>query len=234
MTDRLDDDLGGHLDFEVVPPPLSPAMDAELAALKPVATRRPRRQLAIFLVIAGVVFAAVLAALGVRADVHQLPVAWMPMVASLWILGLVAAAWSSIVPRAGSMMPRWRFASLIALATSGTYVVLGLALHPSGPSSLHYGWERFVRGHGCLELGLATALVPVIAGRWFLRGAAPVRARWIAAAVGAAGGCAGGLLLHFYCKIADGPHIGLIHGGVVGVAAIISALVVPRTTSPRS
>lgn len=234
MTGPLGDDLDARFDFEVVPPPLGAALDAELATLKPVATRRPRRQVAIFLGVAVVVFAAAISVLGTRADLHQLPAGWMPVVAILWIAGMAAAVWVSLVPRSGSVMPRWRLAALLTLATSGTYVVLGLVLHPSGPSSLHYGWERFVRGHGCLELGLATALVPVIVGRWFLRGVAPVRTRWVAAAVGAAGGCVGGLLLHFYCKIADGPHIGLIHGGVVGAAAIIAALVVPRTTWSRS
>ena len=84
--------------------------------------------------------------------------------------------------------------------------MLGLALHPSGPSSQAYGADRFVHGHTCLELGLATALVPVVIGAIFLRGALPVGSRWIAAALGAGGGCLGGLVLHLHCHIADGLH----------------------------
>ena len=89
---------------------------------------------------------------------------------------------------------------------------------------------RLLHGHGCLWLGLATALVPVVLGAIFLRGAVPVFSRWIAATLGAAGGCLGGLLLHMHCRIADGPHIGIIHGGVVVVAAALAALLVPRAT----
>jgi hypothetical protein len=125
-------------------------------------------------------------------------------------------------------MPRWRTASAVVAVVACAFVVLGLVVHPSGPSSAHFGWEKFLRGHGCLELGLATASIPVVIGAWFVRGTAPVGTRWIGAAIGAAGGCAGGLLLHFYCRIADGPHIGLIHGGVVACAAGIAAVVVPR------
>src|SRR6185436_3574312 len=114
-----------------------------------------------------------------------------------------------------------------AVVTSIAFVVLGLIVHPMGPSSANYGWDRFVNGHWCLELGLATALVPVILGAVFLRGALPVRSRWIAAALGAGGGCLGGLVLHMHCHIADGLHIGLIHGGVVLVAAALSAALAP-------
>jgi hypothetical protein len=95
--------------------------------------------------------------------------------------------------------------------------------------SLDYS-EHFARGHWCLELGLATALVPVVAGAIFLRGALPVGSRWTAAALGAGGGCLGGLVLHLHCRIADMLHVGIIHGGVVVVAAALAAALVPRAT----
>ena len=128
------------------------------------------------------------------------------------------------------MTPRWRAAIASTAVTSVAFVALGLACIPSGPRSLDYGMPHLLRGHGCLWLGLATALVPVVLGAIFLRGAVPVCSRWIAATLGAAGGCLGGLLLHMHCRIADGPHIGLIHGGVVVVAAALAALLVPRAT----
>lgn len=234
MTDRENDELAALLAIELVPPPLPAAIESELAHLSPVATRRPRRQVALVLAFAGLFVSALLLVLGVRADINELPAGWMPVVAIAWGTGLVLAAWFALVPRPGAMMPRWRIAALIAIATSCAYVILGLLLHPSGPSSLIYGRERFVSGHGCLELGLATAITPVVLGAWLLRGTAPVRTRWIAATLGATGGCVGGLLLHFYCRIADGLHIGLIHGGVVGSAALLAALVVPRAITTRS
>ncbi len=234
MTGRENDELAALRAIELMPPPLTAAIESELAHLSPAAMRRPRRQLALVLAVGGLVVSALLLVLGVRADVDELPTGWIPVVAVGWVIGLVLAAWFALVPRAGTVMPRWRIAALIAIATSCMYVVLGLVLHPSGPSSLIFGRERFVAGHGCLELGLATAITPVVLGAWFLRGTTPVRTRWIAATLGAAGGCVGGLLLHFYCRIADGLHIGLIHGGVVGCAALIAALVVPRAITTRS
>jgi hypothetical protein len=61
-----------------------------------------------------------------------------------------------------------------------------------------------------------------------LRGVLPVGARWTAAGLGAAGGSLGGLVLHLHCPIADRWHLGLVHGGVVVLAAVLAAVVVPR------
>ncbi len=234
MSAPSDDEVARLLAFDAVAPPLSPALEAELTDLAPVSPRRPHRQLALVLAVTGLVVIGLLVILGTRADLQQLPTGWIPGVAVCWTAGIIATGWFALVPRRGSMMPRWRLALLVVVVTSSAFVLLGLLVHPAGPSSMHYGWERFGRGHPCLELGLATALVPVLAGAWFIRGIAPVRSRWIAATVGAIGGCAGGLLLHFYCRIADGPHIGLIHGGVVVCAAVIASLVLPRITVIRS
>lgn len=125
------------------------------------------------------------------------------------------------------MLARWRAARSIAIIVAVAFVTLGLLVHPRGPSSVIYGWEK-LHGHACLEIGLGVALVPIIIGTIAMRRAHAIHTRWIAFALGAGSGCLGGLLLHFFCKIADGPHIGLIHGGVVGVAGLLTALVVPR------
>jgi hypothetical protein len=130
-------------------------------------------------------------------------------------------------------MPRWQWSAASAIVTSVVFVALGLLVHPSGPSSASYGVEHFGHGHVCLEIGLATALLPVIVGALFLRGALPVGSRWIAASLGAGGGCLGGLVLHLHCPIADGLHVGLVHGGVVVVSALLSAALVPRATDRR-
>lgn len=233
MSASRDEEIADLLAFDATPPPLGSALETELSNLAPVATRRPHRQLAIVLVATGLVITTLLVVLGVRADLRQLPTGWMPGVALAWTAGIVAAGWFALIPRRGSMMPRWRLALAAVVATSSTFILLGLLVHPSGPSSIHYGWERFGHGHPCLKLGLATALVPVLVGAWFARGIAPVRSRWIAAALGALGGSAGGLLLHLYCRIADGPHIGLIHGGVVICAVLIASVLLPRITSTR-
>lgn len=212
------------------PGPLSAALEAELGSLSPVAPRRPLRQLTTLVGISLVYGAGLLAALTMRRDMSELPRSWVAGAAIAWILGFVVPCYLALVPRAGAVTPRWRWAAASAIVTSILFVALGFIVHPSGPTSVSYGWEHVTRGHGCLEIGLTTALLPVIMGALFLRGALPVRSRWIAGALGAGGGCLGGLVLHMHCHIADGVHVGLIHGGVVVVAALLSAAIVPRAT----
>ncbi|MEP6862590.1 MAG: NrsF family protein [Deltaproteobacteria bacterium] len=212
-------------------PELSAVLEAELASIAPVSPRRPIRQLGMF-VAASLVYAGLLLAfLSLRADLSGLPMAWILGAGIAWFTGFSLATYFALVPARGTMRPRWRAALAITAVTSIAFIALGLDMHPSVPGvSLDYGMPRLLHGHGCLWLGLATALVPVVLGAIFLRGAVPVFSRWIAATLGAAGGCLGGLLLHMHCRIADGPHIGIIHGGVVVVAAALAALLVPRAT----
>jgi hypothetical protein len=229
VTER--DDVLDALRMPAPPaPPLPAALEAELGTLAPVSPRRPLRQLAIVVGISLVYGAGLVAALSMRRDMDELPASWIIATAIAWLVGFAVPCYLALVPRSGSMMPRWQWAAASAVVTSIAFIVLGLVVHPSGPSSLHFGAERFAHGHTCLEIGLATALVPVIVGALFLRGALPVGSRWIAAALGAGGGCLGGLVLHLHCRVADGLHIGLIHGGVVIVAALLSAALVPRAT----
>jgi hypothetical protein len=215
------------------PPPLSPMLEAELARLRPVATRRPIRQVVLLVALSLVYGAGVLAMLAMRPDAHELPMGWLVGAGLAWLLGFVVPLYLATVPRPGAVTPRWKLAGVAALIGSIGFIALGLALHPSGPSSLTLGWEHFGRGAGCLGTGVATALVPVVGGAILLRGALPVGSRWIAAALGAGGGSLGGLVLHMHCRVTDGLHVGLIHGGVVGVAALLAAALVPRATDVR-
>lgn len=211
-------------------PAIGAALEAELGALAPVKPRRPLRHL---LVLGGLSLfygAVLLLVLTTRKDMSELPMGWLAGVAFAWLFGFLVPSYFALIPRPGSMMPRWKPAALAAGVASVGFVSLGLAVHPMGPSSLDYS-DQFLQGHTCLEIGLATALVPVVIGAIFLRGALPVGSRWVAAALGAGGGCLGGLVLHLHCHIADGLHVGIIHGGVVIVAAALSAAIVPRATT---
>ncbi len=212
------------------PGPLSAALEAELGSLAPVAPRRPLRQLALLVGISLVYGAGLLAALTMRRDMSELPASWIAAAAAAWLVGFATPCYLALVPATGSMTPRWKWAAASAIVTSIVFIALGLIVHPSGASSVHYDWARFPHGHYCLEIGLATAFVPVVVGAVFLRGALPVGSRWIAAALGAGGGCLGGLVLHLHCHVADGLHVGLIHGGVVVVTALLSAALAPRAT----
>lgn len=214
------------------PPPLSPALEAELDKLAPVKARRPLRELATLAGISLVYAAGLVAMFTVRGDLRELPMPWLVAAGLAWLLGFVTPCYLALVPRPGQMMPRWGWAAASAVVASIAFVVLGLLVHPSGAHSTQLGWEHLPRGHACLELGVASALVPVIAGALFLRRALPVGSRWVAAALGAGGGCLGGLVLHLHCPITDAPHVGLVHGGVVVVSALLSAALATRATEP--
>jgi hypothetical protein len=216
-----------------VAPPLSAAIEAELGGLAPVAPRRPLRQLAMLVGSSLIYGVGLLAALTMRRDMSELPASWIVIAGAAWLVGFAVPSYLALVPRAGGMTPRWHWAAASSIVTSVGFVALGLLVHPSGERSVHYGTEHFARGHTCLEIGLATALVPVVVGALFLRGALPVGSRWIAAALGAGGGCLGGLVLHLHCHVTDGLHVGLIHGGVVVLAALLSAALAPRATDRR-
>jgi len=242
MSSTRDHDLPGQPDDRIselagmrvpAPPALSATLEAELGTLAPVAPRRPVRQLAMLLAISLVYGAGVLAVVTTRRDAGELPTGWLVGAALGWSIGFVVPCYLALVPRAGAVTPRWRLAALAALVTSVGFIALGFAIHPSGPHSVQYGAEHFFRGHTCLEIGLTTALVPIVLGALFLRGALPVGARGIAAALGAGGGSLGGLVLHLHCHVTDPLHVGLIHGGVVVVAAALAAAVVPRATDVR-
>ena len=165
------------------PPPLSQLLEAELAELAPVTTRRPLRQLALLVAISLIYGGGVLTMLTMRRDLHELPMGWLVGAGLVWLIGFVAPVYLATVPHPGAVVPRWKLAGLAALVGAFGFIGLGFALHPSGPHSYQLDWEHFGRGYACLEVGLATALVPVIGGAIFLRGALPVGSRGVAAAL---------------------------------------------------
>ncbi len=230
MSARGPDPIDSLRDLPAVaPPPLSPALDAELRELAPAPPRHPARQ-ALIAVAASLVYGAiVLAVYTVRHELGELPRLWLVAYLAAWFIGFAVPLWVSIVPRQGSMMPRWQLGGALAALSSVGFVLAGFLVPRSAPTSLHLGLEH---GHACLSMGLITAVVPVLLGTLVLRGAAPVGSRATAAALGAAGGSLGGLVLHLHCPIADGLHVGVVHGGVVALAALLSAALVPRVLRP--
>ncbi len=211
------------------PPWISAALELELHALMPVTPRRPVRQALIATAVSLAYAAIVLAVVAVRRELDELPRTWLVLYLAAWFTGFAVPLWVSLVPRPGSMMPRWRLGGWLAATTAVGFVVAGFVLARSAPSSLHLGLGS---AHACLSQGLITAVVPVVLGTLLLRGAAPVGSRATAAALGAAGGSLGGLLLHLHCPIADGLHVGLVHGGVVALAALLAAALVPPALRP--
>ena len=231
MKDAADQALDQLAALHPAPPPLSAALERELGQLGKVAGRRPLRQLAALAGLSVIYGACLLGMEKLRPDLGGLPRPWLVAAGAAWLVGFLVPCYLALVPRPGQMTPRFTWAAASAAVTSIFFVALGILVHPHGPASVTAGgWAGVTHGYGCLELGLLTALVPVAIGAIFLRGALPVGSRWIAAALGAGGGALGGLFLHLHCPMATWQHVGLVHGGVVVIAALLSAALVPRVT----
>jgi hypothetical protein len=216
-----------------VPPPPSAALEAELADLDPVAPRRPLRQLALMALGSLIYGAGVVSMLTMRRDVHELPMYWLLGAGLAWLAGFAVPLYLAMVPPRGSVMPRWKAAGIAAIVGAIGFVLLGLALHPSAPTSLAFGLDNYPDGYRCLPMGLATAIGPVVIGALFLRGTLPVGSRWVAAALGASGGSLGGLVLHLHCPITNALHVSVMHGSVVAFGALLAAALVPRAIELR-
>lgn len=214
------------------PPPLGAALEGELGRLAPVRPRRPLRDAAIILA-TGLGFAgAMLAMMKVRRDLLELPLSWLILMGLAWLLGFVVPAWLVVVPPRGQVIARWRAAAVAGAISAVLFVVCGFVIQPSGPSSLP-SLASPLHSFGCLEIGLIASIVPISLSAIAVRGAFPVGSRWAAAALGGAGGALGGLMLHFHCPVTDPVHVGVMHGGVVIAAALLSALLAPRATDAR-
>lgn len=212
-------DLGGP------PPPLPAELDAALGALAPVAPRRPARQLAVVTAASLAWALCMVGLLTLRRDLGELPRLWLVSYLAAWLLGFAAPTAMLVVPARGGMMPRWLPAAVIAAIATVGFIVAGLAMARSGPSSLHRGLSSWA---GCLSTGVATAVVPIALIGLALRGAVPSATRVTAAAAGAAAGAIGGFMLHLHCPIADHLHVGIVHGGVAVITALVAAALLPR------
>lgn len=226
--DRIDEAL--RTLGEVPVPPPSAALEAEMASLRPVASRSPRRGFVVVGVLSLAVAGLRLWVMGMRPDISGLPVLWLVAYGLAWLFGFVAIGWLAVVPPRGQVMPAWRLAGIGAALASVGFVVGGLLFHAHGPESSMC--PQTVDGlmdcsRGCVQRGVTTALVPMVLGALLLRGRVPVGSRWAGAGLGAASGALGGLFLHLECAGADALHVGVVHGGVVSVAVAIGALVVP-------
>jgi hypothetical protein len=196
---------------------LGDALRRELAELRPVVPRSPRRQL-LLLVVGSLAYVGIVGAIvGVRGDA----------LGRLGLIGaglvvFVALAWLAIVPRSGQVMPRARLAAALAGVAAAVLVAIGLASGDRAASSA----PALAQGGVCLELGVLTAIVPVAVAALLVRGCAPVGGRWVAAALGVAGGALGCVLLELHCGRGDRLHLGLGHGGAALAAGLLSALIV--------
>lgn len=212
-------------------PELPPELAADLRALPASSPRRPHRQFGIAVAVSLAYAAVILTVYELRPDLGFLPRLWIALVALSWAAGFAVPLYVALVPRRGEVMPRWRLGGGLAAVSSVFFIASG-GLFPRQVSQSEVA--GLAHADQCLSLGLLTALVPVMLGAVLIRGAIPVGTRWAGAALGAAGGGLGGLVLHFHCAISDGLHVAVAHGGVVVCAALLTAAVAPKTLIPRS
>ncbi len=234
--DHIDDTLRALGGQPLELPPLSDELERELGDLTSTRPRSPVRQLLAYGLVSLAVAGGILAVLALRPDLAHLPRLWLVVYCTGWLLGFLGLGMAALLPRSGQVSPSWRLAGLGAIAAGAGFVTAGLVFARDVPGhsfmpphDLHHLLQY---GQGCLKMGVVTAIVPVGLGALFLRGAVPVGARWVAAGLGASGGALGGLMLHLHCPIGEPWHLGLVHGGVVVVSALLSTLIVPRFLRP--
>ncbi len=218
-------------------PPPAPELLAAVGAMKPVRPRTRFGGFAAVLAIGLVGPALTLLRQPWRSDLDALPPAWVALGAALWSVALLSSLAAALVPRRGDVLPSgdraWRLglasvAALLLFSAFGTARAPGVSL---GPRDLHLTLLQ-----SCVACGryvLEVALVFLIAGCLALRNVLPIGGRRIGLALGAAGGAAAGLALHFHCPIASSAHLVLSHAGGMTLAAIAGALLVPLALGQR-
>lgn len=230
---RLDEALR-ELHSPCVPPALCASLEKELETLRPVRVMAPYMVFALIGLTGLLYGTAMLLFMDLRPDLADLPTAWLVIYSSAWLASFAAVAYLASVPVRGQVSPNWRYAGLAAMTASVGFVIGGLLFHESAPGVSVVGEASMddLLGHGvgCIGVGLLSALVPVLLGALLLRGRLPVGSHWAGAGLGAAGGSLGGLILQLHCHVADGLHLGVVHGGVVAIGAVIGALLLPRST----
>ena len=234
-ADQALDDALKRLGAPCEPSEICPELEANLDSLKPVRIRRRGFDFALVGAICLLYLAAMLLFMDLRADLDGLPVGWFIVYSGAWLVSFVAIAYLALVPRRGQVMANNRLAGKAAVAASFGFVAGGLLFDRQAPgeSVVVEGSVDGIVSHGlgCLSVGSISALVPVLLGALLLRNRLPVGQHWAGAGLGAAGGSLGGLLLHLHCDIADAVHLGIVHGGVVTLGALLGAVLLPRAAS---
>lgn len=208
-----------------VPPP-GPALRAAIASMTPVRTRRPRRVVLAVVLLSLAYAIALLASTGVRPDLDTLPGARFVLSAIATTGSFVGQLAWSLLPKRGQVFPSIDYAVVRAAVLSIGGALLGVLLADEGPGSIHPGpgvRALLVHAVPCVLLGTAAAAVPAALGLLALRGAAPIGHWRLALAVGGAAGALAGLVLHLRCAVVGAPHVGLVHGAMMIVPALLSA-----------
>jgi hypothetical protein len=213
-------------------PPLGPALQAEIEAIKPVRTRVPARAaLLLILAIAAIPILFVLL-VGPRGDLNALPRAWVIGLALTWIAGALVPLLAATLPRRGNVLPDAGRAGVTATVVAAALLVLGLFATVDAPGATFVPAPTFAGFAGpwshCAALSLAAMGPLLLIAGLVQRHLFPAGGVRIAAALGAAAGATAGLTLHLVCPIGGGLHVGLAHATGVTSGAVLGMLLLPR------
>lgn len=240
MSDPLDRKLEeslGALGAAESASAIGPELERELSALGPVKTRVPGRQLAGILALSLLYASGLVALVGIRRDLGAMPRWHLVSFAALWLVSFAAVSWLVVVPARGQIMPRARLAAVVAGCAALLLIGGGLLLPRSAPglSTVYRPTVSAVVDHaGCIRWGLLGAALPILLAAMAVRGSVPVGSRLAAAALGASGGALGGLVLQFHCPITERFHVGLVHGGLVILSALVAVLAAQARAGTRA
>ncbi len=222
-------------------PSVLPAPAEELRSLvagqKPTQTRRPFLRYAV-LASVSIGWAFGFAMLnGWRRDLAELPRLWFAIYLGAWAVGFAVLAALVHIPRRREVMPRSVLSFRVAAAVAVGFAAAGLlfARHVPGLSTMYEAtFANFARyAPYCLRMGLLTAAGPLVAAALLTRGVLWSGTRMAGFAIGAASGSLGGLMLQLHCPVAEASHLGLVHAGVVVLAAAAGTILVPLLSRVR-
>jgi len=175
--------------------------------------------------------AVALAAMVAWSAVVLLRWGFRPQIASSFVVGpailfavlLVSAGLIAISPgRRGLGGPVSR-AQMAALGAPIAFMLIGLFwLPPDSPGSFGDIGPGAAIG-ACLSIGLLVVVPILLVALWALQRTFPGGAGWRAAALGAAVGLVGSLVLTMHCGSPFGGHVALAHGLPIVIAAVGAA-----------
>jgi negative regulator of sigma F NrsF-like protein len=217
-------------------PPPSPTLLAAVSRTTPVTTRRPGRTFAgIALISIACVVSLLVWSLGLRRDLGSIPLIPVFLYGAACLASFGAHLATAVLPSAGEVLPAAhrsvRLSFFLATITVPLGILLGVRAHPGTHPTVGQLAGFWTHALPCLLNGFTIAAVPALLAIIALRRVIP-RGSWrVALPVGGAAGVLAGLALELHCPRFDLVHVGLAHGSVMVIPALLLAILGIRLLS---